>query len=79
MYARLLRDRKGSIDAEHENRWLEIIEHESDRLQSMIRQMMTVAQRQLNGQRDQIKLINLNERCSQNWQSQWQTWRRSKG
>ncbi len=61
MYARLLRDRKGSIDAEHENRWLEIIEHESDRLQSMIRQMMAVAQRQLNGQRDQIKLINLNE------------------
>lgn len=61
MYARLLRDRKGSIDAEKENSWLAVIEHESDRLQALIRQMMAVAQRQLNGQREQDKLVNIND------------------
>lgn len=46
MYARLLREGRYKEDLQKHDRWLAIIEEESDRLQMMVRQMLSIAKRE---------------------------------
>ena len=59
MYARLLREGRDHDDAEKRTRWLSVVEQESDRLQSMVRQMLAIAKREVDQQAGQITVIDL--------------------
>ena len=60
MYARLLREGKAQDDQAKEDRFLGVIERESDRLQRMVRQMLQLAKLEAREMQRGAELINLN-------------------
>lgn len=60
MYARLLREGKAQGDKEKEDRFLGVIERESDRLQQMVRQMLQLAKLEAREFQRSAEEINLN-------------------
>ena len=61
MYARLLREGKAQGDQAKEDRFLGVIERESDRLQQMVRQMLQLAKLEAREIQRSAELISLNE------------------
>jgi len=60
MYARLLREGKAHGDKAKEDRFLGVIERESDRLQRMVRQMLQLAKLEARELQRSAELVNLN-------------------
>lgn len=61
MYARLLREGKAQGDKAKEDRFLGVIERESDRLQQMVRQMLQLAKLEAREIQRSAELVNLND------------------
>ena len=61
MYARLLREGKAQDDAEKADRFLGVIERESDRLQQMVRQMLQLAKLEAREIQRSSERIDLND------------------
>lgn len=60
MYARLLREGKAIDDPARANRFLGVIERESDRLQKMVRQMLQLAKLESDAHQRQSETTNIN-------------------
>ncbi|HSM57812.1 MAG TPA: ATP-binding protein [Candidatus Sulfomarinibacteraceae bacterium] len=60
MYARLLREGKAQGDKAKEDRFLGVVERESDRLQQMVRQMLQLAKMEAREIQRSAELVNLN-------------------
>ncbi|MCB0027901.1 MAG: hypothetical protein KDE28_08355, partial [Anaerolineales bacterium] len=60
MYARLLRQGRAGDDKEKEDRFLGVIERESDRLQSMVRQMLQLAKLETSDFQRSSEQVSLN-------------------
>jgi two-component system, OmpR family, phosphate regulon sensor histidine kinase PhoR len=60
MYARLLREGKAQGDQEKADRFLGVIERESDRLQRMVRQMLQLAKLEARELQRSAEVVNLN-------------------